>query len=320
LGDSRTPPAAAARLRGAAAHYAERLEPTAVGRFWARLLEVEFIDRSVALAAKLLVCIFPLMAVVAALSPDSVRVQIMETFVSRFGLSGVGLDFLRQSFASPQETRTATGVVGAIVTLAFAISSTTALQRTYLRAWRRPAGGGLSNKGRGAAWVGGILLMLAVLSLVNAILRGPVAAVTSWVVGSALAVGLWWWTAHLMLRGEVRWRPLLPTGLLTGVGSWLYTLAAAVWFPVTVAKNVAQFGAFGLSLAFVTWLTGFAVIIVGAAVAGPALTEGDDRLARWLRGPDDDYLVPGAAPPLPGPVRPLRLTDAFARSGRGSDT
>lgn len=320
MSDSRTPPAAASRLLGTAARYAERLEPTALGRFWSRLLEVEFVDRAVALAAKLLVCIFPLMALVVAVSPDSVRVQIVDTFVARFGLSGGALDLLRQAFASPQETRTATGILGAITTLAFAVSSTTALQRTYLRAWRRPTGGGLSNKGRGAAWVGGILLMLGTLSLVNVILRGPVAAVTSWLLGVALAVGLWWWTAHLMLRGEVRWRPLLPTGLLTGVGAWLYTLAAAVWFPSTVAKNFAQFGAFGLSLAFVTWLTGFAFVIVCAAVAGPALAEGDDRLARWLRGPDDDCLGPGAAPPLPGPTRPLRLSDAFARSGRGGDT
>ena len=40
-----------------------------------------------------------------------------------------------------------------------------------------------------------------------------------------------------MLRGEVRWRPLLPTALVTGVGSWVYTLAATVWMPRSIAKH-----------------------------------------------------------------------------------
>ena len=42
----------AARARRIAARYAERLETTVVGRWWSRLLEVEFVDRSIALAAK----------------------------------------------------------------------------------------------------------------------------------------------------------------------------------------------------------------------------------------------------------------------------
>ncbi|MGV1007229.1 MAG: hypothetical protein ACOYBY_01315 [Dermatophilaceae bacterium] len=310
---------ASGRLMRTAHEYAERLEPTAVGRFWSRLLEVEFVDRSVALAAKLLVCIFPLLVLVVAVSPDATRQSILDVLVTRFGLSGGALEVMRLSFESPEQTRTATGLVGAVVTLAFAVSFTTALQRTYLRAWRRPPGGGIGNKRRGAAWVGGFLAMMATLALVNTLLRGPVATVSSWALGTALSVGLWWWSAHLMLRGEVRWRPLLPTGIVTGLGAWLYTLASAVWFPITVTNNYAQFGAFGLSLAFVTWFTGLSFVIVGAAVLGPALAEGDDRLARWLN-PSGDALAPGSAPPLPGPSRPMRLTDAFGRGAGGSGT
>ncbi len=307
------------QLRATMQRYAELLEPTAVGRFWSRLLEVEFVDRAVALAAKLLVCVFPLLVLVVAIAPDETRQAIVNTVIARFGLSGGALDVLRVAFASPAETRTATGLVGVILTLAFAVSFTTALQRTYLRAWRRPPGGGIGNKRRGAAWVGGVLALFGTLALVNALVKGSVGAVVAWVVGTALSIGLWWWTARLMVRGEVRWRALLPTGIATGFGSWLYTLAASVWFPTTVAKNYAQFGAFGLSLAFVMWLTGFAFIIVGAAVLGPALAEGDDRLARWLN-PTGDCLTPGSAAALPGPSRPMRLSDAFGRGGAGSGT
>ncbi len=301
-----------AELQGRGQSVAERLELTPVGRFWSRLLEVEFIDRAVALAAKLLVSLFPLLVVVVAISPVGARAAVFETMVSRFGLESGAIDLVRQAFAAPAETRTATGLAGVAITVFYATSFTTALQRTYLRAWRRPPGGGLGNKRRGAAWVGGVVVMFLALSALHSVFHGPVG---SWAVGGfglALSIALWWWTARLLLRGEVTWRALLPTGIVTGVGGWIYTLAASVWFPPMLAKNFAQFGAFGLSLSFVTWFTGFAFLIVGAAVLGPALAEGDDRVAHWVN-PTGDYLVPGAPPALPGPSRPLRLSDAFAR-------
>ena len=81
------------------------------------------------------------------------------------------------------------------------------------------------------------------------------------------AVFSWWWTARLMLRGEVRWRPLLPTAIVTGVGVWAYTLTAAVWMPRAVAEHYVQFGSFGIALDFVTWFTGFSFPVIGAARA-----------------------------------------------------
>ena len=115
-----------------------------------------------------------------------------------------------------------------------------------------------------------------------------------------------------MTRGEVRWRPPLPTAVITGVGSWLNTLSATIWMPRTLASQYAHFGSFGLGLAFVTWFTGLAFLIVVAAVIAPALTEGNDRFASWLRGGQPTALEPGAKPALPGPSRPMRLSDAFA--------
>jgi len=56
----------AARARSLAGGWALRLESTPLGTLWSRLLEVEFVDRSVALAAKLFVTFFPLLIVAAA--------------------------------------------------------------------------------------------------------------------------------------------------------------------------------------------------------------------------------------------------------------
>jgi membrane protein len=305
------------RARLAAGAHASRLESATVGRFWARLLEVEFVDRAVALAAKAVVSFFPLLIVAAAISPPGARRAILDTLATRFGLGGDAFAIVGRAFASPDQTKAATGVLGTVLVVAYAVSFTTALQRVYLRAWRRPAGGGVRNKGRGAMWVAGVLVLLIVLSSLRRIVAGPPGAVALVVVGMAGSVLSWWWTARLMLRGEVRWRPLLPTAVVTGVGVWAYTLAATVWMPRAVAKHYAQFGSFGIALDFMTWFTGFAFLVIGAAVLAPVLAEGDNVLGQWLLTGQPSPLEPSAAPSLPAPPRTPRLSDAFGLGGGG---
>jgi len=295
------------------------LEATFLGRLWSRLLEIEFVDRSVALAAKAFVSLFPAMIIVTAITPDSVRQEVLDSMSRRFGVQGSAFDMVKQAFASPAATRAASGFIGTILTIAFAVSFTTALQRAYLRAWRRPPGGGAMNKFRGAAWVGGAIALVLVVSLVRKLLGVTAGQPLAWLVGLICSTLLWWWTARLMTRGEVRWRPLLPTAVVTGLGSWVYTLVASIWMPGNVTNNFAQFGAFGVALAFVTWFTGLAFVIVVAAVLGPALTDGDDFVGRFLRGGRPNELEDGARPALPPPDRPMRLSDLFGRGMEGSE-
>ena len=299
--------------RGSIGHLAQRLESTVLGRWWSRLLELEFVDRSVALAAKAFVSFFPLLILVAAATTAEVRKEILAIIAGRLGVSGDAYQVVRQAFASADEVRAATEVIGVLTTVAFAVSFTTALQRVYLRAWRRPPGGGLRNKGRGAVWVAGFVALMVILSLIRAMIGGPTGPVLSWVVGLVGAIGLWWWTARLMVRGEVRWRALLPTAVATGAGVWLYSLAAVVWMPANVSNQFAEFGAFGIAMAFVTWFTGLAFVIVVAAALGPALTDGADRFAGWLREGRPTPVETGAPPALPAPPHPVRLSNAFGR-------
>ena len=307
-----------AQARATAVKVTGVLEATALGRLWSRLLEMEFIDRSVALAAKALVSLFPALIIVTALSPDSVRQEVLQNMSRRFGVSGNAFSVVRTAFATPAATRSASGVIGTLLTLAFAVSFTTAMQRTYLRAWRRPPGGGAKNKFRGGAWVGGVVVLLLLVAFVRKLLGASAGEPVSWVFGLIGSTALWWWTARLMTRGEVRWRPLLPGAVLTGLGSWFYTLAAALWMPSNVTKNFAQFGAFGIALAFVTWFTGMAFVIVVATALSPSLTEGDDAIGRWLRRGRPTELEDGARPALPPPSRPMRLSDLFGRGEEGS--
>jgi membrane protein len=134
------------------------------------MLEMEFVDRSVALAAKAFVSFFPLLILAAAVTPGSVRQEMIAIITNRLGVSGEALETVRQAFASADQTRAATELLSALITVAFAVSFTTALQRVYLRAWRRPPGGGLRNKGRGAVWVGSFVLLRIVGARVRSVI------------------------------------------------------------------------------------------------------------------------------------------------------
>ncbi len=305
------------RARATARRWAVRLDETSLSVLWARLLELEFIDRSVALAAKLFVSFFPMLVVVAAVSPALVREQMLEAMGSRFGINGPARDLVRQAFAAPDATKAATGFFGILLTICFSISFTTALQRVYLRAWRRPPGGGVRNKARGVLWVGAVLLFFVVIATTRALFGATLGTTAAWLVSLLAGIGLWWWTAWLMVRGEIRWRPLFPTAVITATGCWLYSMQSDLWMPTTVQSNFGQFGAFGVALSLVTFFTGIGFIVVVGAAVGPVLAERDDRVGTWLRSGRPTELVPGAQAALAGPGRRVKLADAFGRGNKG---
>jgi|tagenome__1003787_1003787.scaffolds.fasta_scaffold20983719_6 membrane protein len=299
----------------------EWVESSILWRAWERVLENEFIDRSVALAAKAFVSLFPALIVVAAFAPQHVRNSILQTITHRAGLSGSGLETVKGAFKSSDDVRKATGFVGLIFTFFYVNSFTSALSRVYTRAWRRPPGGRASAYALGAAWLIGVVAYFAIIGAMRSILRGgPETA--AFALGALLAsIGLWWLTPWLMLQRQVRWRPLLTGAILTGVGMSVYAASATLWMPRTVSENQDQFGFFGVALALVTWLSGAGMIIVVSACVAPVVAEDDGWIGRLARGSETaPLLVEGAKPSLPPPVRAPTLVDAIrARSDAPED-
>jgi membrane protein len=275
------------------------------------MLEIEFVDRSVALAGKAFVSFFPLVIVVAAFMPPRIRSSIFTTLTHQLGIQGHALATVREAFASSDDVRRATGVLGLVLTFFFASSFTTALQRVYLRAWRRPPGRKVSAYTRALVWLPAVLGYMALLGGVRG-LTGDGAGRGFLVPFSLLATSaLWWFTAWFMLQGQLRWRVLIPTGLVTGPAMSGYAISATVWMPELVTRNDTQFGFFGVALALVTWLSGAAVCILVGACAGPVLAEDEGPVGSLIRGRRPGLLVEGAAPSLPAPVSAPRLRDAF---------
>jgi len=297
--------------RGRVARLRTWLERLLVWRVWERMLEIEFVDRSVALAAKAFVSFFPLVIVVAAFVPARIRMSIITALAARLGLRGDAFSLVQSSFASSDDIRMATGLLGLVLTIFFATSFTTALRRVYMRAWRRPPHSGVDNYWRGVTWLFAMLLSLAVLGGLRGA-AGEGAGVVAWaVVALAVYVGLWWFTAWWLLLGDVRMRVLAPTGVITGIAMAGYGLSASIWMPEVVASNQEQFGFFGIALALVTWFSGAAICILAGACAGPVFAEDTGRLGRFIRGGEPGTLNAGAQPELPPPTRDLSLRDAF---------
>jgi membrane protein len=286
------------------------VEKTLPWRIWERLLENEFIDRSVAVGAKAFISFFPFVIVFGAFVGPRIRHSIVSTIESRFGLTGPSSTTVKHAFASSADIRKATGLLGLILLAFYATSFTNALQRLFTRAWRRPPGGKSVKRLRGLAFLGAIIAFAAILGGLRHILSGGPGTVAFLIVSAAVSVGLWWATSWLMLQGDVRWRPLFASGLITGLGLAIYAASAASWMPNAVASDQRQFGFFGVSLALVSWFTGAGFIIMFGACAAATLADESGKIGRLARGPGSSTLNPGAAPALGPPTRQPTLINA----------
>ena len=288
-----------------------RLERLLLWRVWERMLEIEFVDRSVALAGKAFVSFFPLVIVVAAFVPERTRASIISTLTTRLGIRGDSLTIAKEAFASSEEVRKATGALGLVLAFFFANSFTTALQRVYQRAWRRPPRAGVGANWRGILWLVVTLAYIALLGGIRAALGGGLGLGVFVIVSLAITSGLWWFTGWFFLLGDARMRVLIPTGLITSITMTAFAISATVWMPTVVTDNESQFGFFGVALALVTWFSGAAFCVLVGACVGPVFAEDTGLVGKLVRGGDSPTLTAGASPPLPPPGRELGLRDAF---------
>jgi len=284
---------------------------TLIWNIWERMLETEFVDRSVALAGKAFVSFFPLAIVVAAFMPPGVRSAIFATITSRLGVRGHALTLAKEAFVTADDIRRATGVLGLVMTFFFASSFTTALQRVYLRAWRRPRDLKVGSYTRGLVWLVALLAFMTLTGALAKALGNGLGLGIFVLLTVALSIAWWWFTAWYLLLGHVRWRALLPTAVISAIALLGYAVTAGVWMPNVITKNLNQFGFFGIALALVTWFSGASICLIVGACAGPVLAQDPGAMGKLVRGPHADFLVDGAPPSLDAPTRTVRLRDAF---------
>jgi membrane protein len=267
-----------------------RLEPAArlaqtglPGRILGRLIEVQFLDRTVILGAQAFSAILPLFIVVSTISPQPGGDSPATILVAKLGLGAAEMSSLQAAVVPPPSARASIGVLGVVLTLLTATSFARALQRSYQLAWRLPPVG-LRAAWRPLALVVGLALYIELLFLFGRLVRGvPAGSVLEDLVTFAGACALWTGAGWILLAGRVRPRLLAAGGLLTAIGFASLRRLSAFYLPSVVASNQQQFGLLGVAFTLFSWLSACSFIIVVATVVGAVLAEDPGRLGRFIR-------------------------------------
>jgi membrane protein len=242
----------------------ERWEGSFAGELVAELVRIEILDRALALASKMFVAVIPLSIIINARVPGTDNFG--DSLVNRFGLSGTGAEATRTLFATNGEIRGAVSVLGFVILLYSVFSATKGLQGVYLDVWRLPIQR-LDAILRRGAWVVTFVVFTALLAPLSGFTERhhlPVAGATVALVSGA---ALWLWTPYLLLGRRLPWRRLIPTGLITSAGIALYSLGSAIYLPSVFTANAERYGLIGIAFSLVTWLFGYAVVVVAAAAS-----------------------------------------------------
>jgi len=253
-----------------------------------RLVELEFVDRAVALASLTFTALIPLGVVVGSSVPGIHRENFADSIVERFDLDERTATLVQQAFSPPEGVQTSLSVLGVLLLVVSALSFTRGLQRVYETAWRMPRLGVRATPA-GLIWLAGVIAFLSIFGgLRSAVvdLSRPVASV---IVALACAGAVWMFTPWMLLSRRVAWRALVPTAALTAVGMTGLSIAGIVYMPRSISSSAASYGTIGVAIAMVSWFVAAGFVLVGCAAVGAVLGE------RRVTPPPPDADAPGAA-------------------------
>lgn len=240
------------------------------------LARVELIDRCMVIAAQALLALVPLVIALVAYLPPDVTAAFLARLEVVTGSATTTANAVRVPGTS-DEVRSETGVVALALTLLSAVSFGRAMQRTFERVWGVRHIGGFVGARRNLLWLLGWLLALEGTALVASWVREvQVLRLCVQLLGAVL---VWWWTPYVLLQGRVTWARLLPGAVVTGVVLVVYVVGSGLIMPRYAEVSAAQLGSLGLVLTGMSWLIGFAFVVVLGAVVGRVLAE-EPRLRR----------------------------------------
>ena len=252
-----------------------RFEPTFAGRCAERVLEVRPFERGLGLASRAFVALLPLIIVASSLTPAARSGGFAEGMIERFGLTGDGASSVRRLFATPDQVRGRANVLGLIVLLYAVVSFARMLARSYEQAWRLPPLG-VRGALRGLIWVGGVIGYVGVLLPLRRAVNDYTGTAVADTTALAVSVAVWLVTPYVLLGGRIRWRSLVPTGLLTALALLLISIAGKLYLSRDMTESADRYGLVGVAFAIVSWLIVVSVAVLVAAAIGAVAGE------RWL--------------------------------------
>lgn len=233
-----------------------------------RLVQMQFVDRAVALGSLTFTALVPLMVIANAYLPGADSAA--DSLIRRFHLSGNTADLVRETFAQPDTTRGAVSAVGVALLIGSSLSFTRALQRVYENAWRlQPRG--WAGSVAGLKWLAGIIVWATLFAGVRSWIEDFTGPLVSLIVALGGSAVLWLFTPWVLLAQRVDWHRLLPSALLTSVGMTALSIASVVYMPDSIAESADRYGSIGIAIALVSWLVGAGFVLVACAAVGAVL-------------------------------------------------
>ncbi|MFL6160791.1 MAG: YhjD/YihY/BrkB family envelope integrity protein [Jatrophihabitantaceae bacterium] len=244
-----------------------RVNAGATGQFRRRLRDLDVLNHGLILASLGLTLLIPLLITLAALLPIGSDTGFAATLIRRFGLSPEAADDLRQLFPTHDQVAGSTTPLSAVVTLLWALGWPAELARGLQAIWELPSRG-LQDLWRALPWLASFVGMVSVLVGSSTLADGSLGTFIGSVLTAPLLFGWTWWSQHLLLGGRIRWRPLLPSAIATTVALFGFGVVMSFYVPGAIVSNFDQYGPIGVIFALLTWLVGFAVVMLGGPLVG----------------------------------------------------
>lgn len=262
-------------MRAASSRLETVMRTTAFGRFVTRivnaLVTLEVFDRAMTLAAQAFISILPLVIAVAALRRGDAE-PIGRGLSTYLGLNDSAANTLETAVPSSSDVFSALGWFGTLLLVVSATAFSRALERFYARVWSK------RKLGFRAAWrlfavIAAIILGLVVVQLTRSVLRAEgtylvlrsVAEFVLWTV-------VWLLVGWIVLNRTVSFRMLLPGAILCGIGLAVAGGVGRIYLPIALSSSAEQFGALGITIAYVGWLFVLMSVVVVAVTVGRVLT------------------------------------------------
>lgn len=261
------PPSKVAAARSRYTDVRSRADATTAGRVARRVKELDVMNHALIMASLSFTILFPAIITLAALLPLGPGSGVASGIARRLGLDAQATHDLLEIF--PQRT-TAEGsvtAVSAVFTVFFAVGWPAELQRGYQAIWDVP-NRGLRDLWRPMLWLVTFFGLLSLAAWSGGLRGSAVSAFVTCLVALPLLFGWTWWTQRLLLGGRVSWRALRPGAVVTTVALVAFMVAMRVYIPNAIVHNTARYGPIGVVFALLSWVIGFAFVMLGGPLAG----------------------------------------------------
>lgn len=238
---------------------------SAAGRYWAHLSTADFMNSSFAFAALAVLSAFPFLAVTSTVIGGDIRKAI----VARMGLNDQAKHDVDALIATGSQAVAALTWFSALLLVLGGIGMASTLSTWYHRIYERTPPKGLF---RHLVYQFAGVVAFALYISFEVWLFGKARPVGGsglvFVLTFVLAVLFWWWSAFMLLYGQVPLRQMFPAGVATAACITGLGIVSSLLFSDQVTTGQKSYGPAGVVIALISFLVGFGVCLHAGAVFG----------------------------------------------------